>query len=97
VSAAGACQWLEQEWSLDSQHVWYCYCTACALRNTTGWARHKLNIVLNINRYEKYDAPMGKRRETKGDDPYQEEYDLIMSQVEDLNRVSRCLRDTTSK
>jgi hypothetical protein len=42
----------------------------------------------NLNRYEKYDAPMGKRRETKGDDPYQEEYDLIMSQVEDLNRVS---------
>lgn len=30
---------------------------------------------------------MGKRRETKGDDPYQEEYDLIMSQVDDLNKV----------
>ncbi|WIA07935.1 hypothetical protein OEZ85_007413 [Tetradesmus obliquus] len=39
-----------------------------------------------LKKYEKYDAPMGKRRETKGDDPYQEEYDLIMSQVDDLNK-----------
>jgi hypothetical protein len=39
---------------------------------------------------------MGKRRETKGDDPYQEEYDLILSQVEDLNRVSCCWGDNNA-
>lgn len=30
---------------------------------------------------------MGKRRDTKGDDPYSEEHDMIMAQIDDLNKV----------
>ncbi len=40
------------------------------------------------HRYEKYDKPMGKRRETSGEDPFQDEYETVEAIVEDLMRVS---------
>ncbi len=40
-------------------------------------------------RYEKYDAPMNKRRGTKGDDPFEEEYELLEATIDDLNKVTR--------
>ncbi|KAF8054757.1 SYP71 [Scenedesmus sp. PABB004] len=39
-----------------------------------------------LKKYDKYDKTMGKRRETKGDDPFVDEMDMLEGQVEDLNR-----------
>eukprot|EP00775_Hariotina_reticulata_P005702 gene5702-5941_t len=39
-----------------------------------------------IKKYEKYDKPMDKRRETKGDDPFTEEYEVMEAQIADLNK-----------
>lgn len=44
-----------------------------------------------ICRYEKYDKPMDKRRETKGDDPFTEEYEVMDAQIADLNKVN-CIK-----
>ena len=42
----------------------------------------------NLCRYAQYDVAMdGKRRDTKGDDPFNDEYDALDMQVEDLMRV----------
>jgi hypothetical protein len=39
-------------------------------------------------RYEKFDKPMGKRRETRGDDPFSDELEALQAQVADLVKVS---------
>jgi hypothetical protein len=38
-------------------------------------------------RYEKYDAPLGGKK-GKADDPFQEEYDEIEAQIDQLMKVS---------
>lgn len=38
-------------------------------------------------RYEQYDKPMNKRRETKTDDPFEDEFDTIEYTITDLNQV----------
>jgi hypothetical protein len=38
-------------------------------------------------RYEKYDAPLGGKK-GKADDPFQEEYEEIEAQIEQLMKVS---------
>lgn len=52
--------------------------------------------LLQTCRYSKYDAPMDKRRQTKGDDAFGEELDALEAQVADLTKVRgwlwRCSR-----
>lgn len=45
------------------------------------------SVMCLLTRYEKYDKPMGKRRESKGGDPYCEEYDILSAEVDDLYKV----------
>lgn len=33
---------------------------------------------------------MGKRRESKGGDPYTEEYDMLVAEVDELHKVGWC-------
>ncbi len=45
-------------------------------------------MLETYGRYEKYDAPMSKgRRATNGDDPFEDEYESITAQIEELNKV----------
>eukprot|EP00879_Flechtneria_rotunda_P007473 GHRR01007839.1.p1 GENE.GHRR01007839.1~~GHRR01007839.1.p1 ORF type:complete len:246 (+),score=91.72 GHRR01007839.1:198-935(+) len=39
-----------------------------------------------LKKYEKYDKPMEKRRQTKGDDPFTEEMEMLQAQIDDLNK-----------
>ncbi|KAI8464827.1 MAG: Qc-snare protein, SYP7-family [Monoraphidium minutum] len=41
---------------------------------------------LILKKYSQYDTPMDTRRETKGDDPFNDEYDALDAQVEVLMR-----------
>ncbi|KIZ06618.1 Syntaxin-72 [Monoraphidium neglectum] len=41
---------------------------------------------LILKKYAQYDKPMDKRRETKGEDPFNDEYDMIDTQIDELMR-----------
>lgn len=67
-------------------------CTAAVRSTTTAQLTaqnhsYKQLEACHCCRYEKYDKPMGKRRESRGGDPYSEEYDNLQAEIDDLHKV----------